>query len=287
MRKHIYNILSVLLATTLLLACGGRSERHDADIIVSIEPLKHIINEITDNDFSVDVLVPQGASPETFDPTPRQIISLNNAKMIFATGLIEFEKSLLKRIENRDIIDLSRGIKLIEGSCSHTGHNHAHHHHGVDPHIWTSPQELMIMVENAYAAIIEQYPDSVKYTAGFNRLKQELEVLDNECRSAIESSTTKAFAIYHPALTYYARAYSLEQIAIESDGKEPSAKHIANIIDKADDIGIKCLLYQSEFPRSVVDVVAKDMGIEPTEINPLASNPLQFIRDVTEAITKH
>ena len=287
MRKHIYNILSALLATTLLLACGGRSERHDADIIVSIEPLKHIINEITDNDFSVDVLVPQGASPETFDPTPRQIISLNNAKMVFATGLIEFEKSLLKRIENRDIIDLSRGITLIEGTCSHTGHNHAHHHHGVDPHIWTSPQELMIMAENAYAAIIEQYPDSVKYTAGFNRLKQELEVLDNECRSAIESSNTKAFAIYHPALTYYARAYSLEQIAIENDGKEPSAKHIAQIIEKADDKGIKCLLYQSEFPRSVVDVVAKDMGIEPTEINPLASNPLQFIRDVTEAITKH
>ena len=287
MRKHIYNILSALLATTQLLACGGRSERHDADIIVSIEPLKHIINEITDNDFSVDVLVPQGASPETFDPTPRQIISLNNAKMVFATGLIEFEKSLLKRIENRDIIDLSRGITLIEGSCSHAGHNHAHHHHGVDPHIWTSPRELMIMAENAYAAIIEQYPDSVKYTAGFNRLKQELEVLDNECRSAIESSNTKAFAIYHPALTYYARAYSLEQIAIENDGKEPSAKHIAQIIEKADDKGIKCLLYQSEFPRSVVDVVAKDMGIEPTEINPLASNPLQFIRDVTEAITKH
>ena len=287
MRKQIYNILSALLATTLLLACGGHSERHNADIVVSIEPLKHIVNEITDNDFSVDVLVPQGTSPETFDPTPRQIISLNNAKMVFATGLIEFEKSLLKRIENRDIINLSRGIELIEGACSHAGHNHAHHHHGVDPHIWTSPQELMIMAENAYAAIIEQYPDSVKYTERYNLLQQELTALDNECRNAIESSATKAFAIYHPALTYYARAYSLEQIAIENDGKEPSAKHIAQIIEKADDKGIKCLLYQSEFPRSVVDVVAKDMGIEPTEINPLASNPLQFIRDVTEAITKH
>ena len=45
MRKQIYNILSTLLATTLLLACGGRSERHNADIVVSIEPLKYIINE--------------------------------------------------------------------------------------------------------------------------------------------------------------------------------------------------------------------------------------------------
>ena len=44
-------------------------------------------------------------------------------------------------------------------------------------------------------------------------------------------------------------------------------------------------LYQVEFPRSTADVVAKDMGIEPKEINPLASNPLQFIKDVTNAIT--
>ena len=90
-----------------------------------------------------------------------------------------------------------------------------------------------------------------------------------------------SFAIYHPALTYYARAYNIEQIAIEADGKEPSAKHIANIIDKAHDKAIRTLLYQVEYPRSVVDVVAKDMGIEPKEINPLASNPLQFIKDVS------
>ena len=134
---------------------------------------------------------------------------------------------------------------------------------------------------------MQQYPDSVKYTQNHNLLQQELAELDNECRSAIEDSNTQAFAIYHPALTYYARAYSLEQIAIENDGKEPSAKYIAQIIEKSEQMGIKCLLYQSEFPRSVVDVVAKDMSIEPTEINPLASNPLQFIREVTAAITKH
>lgn len=287
MRRHIYNILYIISATTLLLACGGRSTRQNADFVVSIEPLKHIINEITGNDFTIDILVPQGASPETFDPTPRQIISLNNAKMIFATGLIEFEKTLLERVENKKIVNLSHGIDLIEGSCSHANHNHVYHHHSVDPHIWTSPRELMIMAQNAYNAIMQQYPDSVKYTQNHARLQQELAELDNECRSTIETSNTQAFVIYHPALTYYARAYSLEQIAIENDGKEPSAKYIVQIIEKSDQMGIKCLLYQSEFPRSVVDVVAKDMGIEPTEINPLASNPLQFIREVTAAITKH
>jgi zinc transport system substrate-binding protein len=101
-----------------------------------------------------------------------------------------------------------------------------------------------------------------------------------------DNSSTRAFVIYHPALTYFARAYSIEQIAVEEDGKEPSARHIATLIDAARTKGVTCLLYQSQFPRSVVDVIARDMGVEPTQINPLEANPLLFIENVTHIITQ-
>ena len=280
MTKPIY-IIYILLAT-LLLSCNGTPTQPEADIIVSIEPLKYIVEEITEGDFRVDVLVPQGTSPETFDPAPRQIMALDKAQMVFAVGLIDFEQALLKRV-GQNITNLSDGVELMAGACSHA--HEGHHHHGIDPHIWTSPRELKIMAYNTHKRIMQQYPDSVKYTKAYEALVLELDSLDRECELKISTSDTKAFAIYHPALTYYARAYNIEQIAIEADGKEPSAKHIANIIDKAHDKAIRTLLYQVEYPRSVVDVVAKDMGIEPKEINPLASNPLQFIKDVTNAIT--
>ena len=280
MTRPIYIIY--ILLTTLLLTCCGKPTQPEADIIVSIEPLKYIVEEITEGDFRVDVLVPQGTSPETFDPAPRQILALDKAQMVFAVGLIDFEQALLKRV-GKNITNLSDGVELMAGACSHA--HEGHHHHGIDPHIWTSPRELKIMAYNTHKRIMQQYPDSVKYTKAYEALVQELDSLDRECELKISTSDTKAFAIYHPALTYYARAYNIEQIAIEADGKEPSAKHIANIIDKAHDKAIRTLLYQVEYPRSVVDVVAKDMGIEPKEINPLASNPLQFIKDVTNAIT--
>lgn len=280
MTKPIY-IIYILLAT-LFLSCNGTPTQPEADIIVSIEPLKYIVEEITEGDFRVDVLVPQGTSPETFDPAPRQIMALDKAQMVFAVGLIDFEQALLKRV-GKNITNLSDGVELMAGACSHA--HEGHHHHGIDPHIWTSPRELKIMAYNTHKRITQQYPDSVKYTKAYEALVQELDSLDRECELKISISDTKAFAIYHPALTYYARAYNIEQIAIEADGKEPSAKHIANIIDKAHDKAIRTLLYQVEYPRSVVDVVAKDMDIEPKEINPLASNPLQFIKDVTNAIT--
>lgn len=314
--RNIYKALTTLLATTLLFACGGREQHPKADMMVTIAPLKYIVEQITAGDFTVGVMVPTGASPETFDPTPRQMAEVSDAKMLFSTGLIDFENNLLERIEGDcTVVDLSHGIDLIEGHShgkeehhhtdgeyhegrdhAHEGHTHgetahteakahSHSHHGIDPHIWTSPRELKIMARNAYEAIIAHYPDSIHYTTAYNALAERFESLDKECRAMCESSSSRAFAIYHPALSYYARAYGIEQIAIEADGKEPSARQIAQIIDKARTTGVRTLLYQTEFPRSVVDIVAKDMGVEPTEINPLAENPVEFIENVTRLIT--
>ena len=265
-------------------------------MMVSIAPLKYIVEQITDSDFHIGVLVPAGASPETFDPTPRQMKSVEDATLLFTTGLIEFEQNIVERISNgANIVELHHGIDLIEGSHEHdqqAEHSHEHHspathshHHGIDPHIWTSPRELKIMARNAYDAIMQQYPDSTKYTASYNRFMEQLDALDAECRQMYDESATRAFVIYHPALTYLARAYSIEQIAVEEDGKEPSARHIATLIDAARTKGVTCLLYQSQFPRSVVDVIARDMGVEAEEFDPLAENVVENIASITRLIT--
>lgn len=286
------HILPMLLGCILLiLGINTGCQRADkvsreCDIYVTIAPLKYIVEQITGDDFDINVLVPAGASPETFEPTPKQYISLNEAQMIFSTGLIEFETTLLNRLGDKsNIVNLSRNISLIEGSCSHN-HNHKEHHHGVDPHIWTSPHELKTIARNAYDAIMTQYPDSSKYSEAYNRLARKIEQLDEECRQQCATSSAQAFIIYHPALTYYARAYGIEQIAVETDGKEPSAKHIAKIIEQVKTNGVKCLLYQKEYPRSVVEVLANDTGLEPQEINPLSENPLEFIQQTTNLITR-
>lgn len=317
--KYLKTITAAIAAISLLAACDGRhssSGNTRAEVIVTILPLKYLVENITGDDFPIGVLVPSGASPETFEPTPKQYIALNEARMVFSTGLIDFENALLARMQNKErLTDLSRGIELMEGSCSHDhthasqqhdgeeeshqheaeahdhdGHDHnaesGHGHmHGIDPHIWTSPQELRIMARNAFEAIMRQYPDSAKYRTAYRSLDERLSRLDARCRRMCEESQSHAFVIYHPALTYYARAYGLEQIAIENDGKEPSAKHLARIIDEARDKGVKCLLYQSQYPRSVVDVVARDMGVECREIDPLAEDAERNIIAITKLIT--
>ena len=122
MQKLVLKLL-VCACIGSLCSCAQPAQPEEETLYVSILPLKSIVGGIVGDDFDVRVLVPAGASPETFEPTPRQFVDLNRARLIFNVGLIDFETTLLGKIEARDkVVDLSRGIDLIAGSCSHA-HN--------------------------------------------------------------------------------------------------------------------------------------------------------------------
>lgn len=284
--KHLSILLCTAACALLAATSCSTDKRSDHTIYVSIAPIKPLITEIVGDDFEVEVLVPAGVSPETFEPTPKQFIALNNSRLIFGTGLLDFEKNLLNKVrEQTKIVDLSRGVEPIAGSCSHTHHG-KHCAHGVDPHIWCSPKELMIMAENAFEAIRTAMPDSLKYEAGYDNLCQKLLDLDEEVGEMCRCSANNYFIIYHPALTYFARDYGLQQVAIEHEGKEVSAKRLASIIDAARKDGVKRVFYQSQFPKSSVEVVCGDIGAEAVEINPLDEDVFDNIRFITNLITE-
>ena len=263
---------------------GCRAKQNDENtIFVTIAPLKPLVEEIVGDDYAIEVLVPSGASPETFEPTPRQFTRLNKSRMIVGTGLITFEQSLLARLSDRDkIVDLSHGIELLGGCCSH---GHHHHAHGVDPHIWCSPKSLRVMANNLYRAIKTTLPESKKYEANYLALCKKVEVLDAEVQALCDTAQCRYFIIFHPALSYLARDYGLEQIAIEHEGKEASVKRLSAIIDRARRDDVPKVLYQSEFPRHSVEIVASDIGAEVVEIDPLSENVFDNIRNITRCIT--
>ncbi|WP_418676622.1 metal ABC transporter solute-binding protein, Zn/Mn family [Alistipes dispar] len=283
MNKAIFS----LLIAGFLSACSPQPASQEKTLYVSILPMRSLVKEIVGEDFRIEVLVPPGASPETFEPTPRQFIGLNEAQLVFNVGLLEFETALLDKIEDRTkIVDLSRGIVRIEGSCAHAGRNGSDHAHGVDPHVWTSPRALQRMAENAYEAIHARWPDSAKYTANHARLQEELRQLDLRTAEKIARSGIRYFIIYHPALTYYARDYGLRQEAVEADGKEPSAKRLTALIRQARKDGIGRILYQNQFPVSVVETIARDIGAECAEIDPLREDAIANIDSITDLIVR-
>ncbi len=293
-----------MAALLLLTGCRNVEQPQQTTLWVTIAPLRSLVQAITGDDFAVEVLVPPSASPETFEPTPRQYGTLTRSPMIFGTGLIDFERHLLERLERPErIVDLSEGIDLIAGSCSHAhaGHDDAEyaectkdrehaepakHAHGVDPHIWTSPRELQRMAANAYRAIHAQWPDSARYTANYEALRNRIAEVDSLVSKRLSSVQRRWFLIYHPALTYYARAYGLRQVAVEEDGKEPSAKRLAALIDSARRDGVRTVFYQAQFPASSVEVIAADIAGKAVRIDPLAEQVLDNILAITDELSK-
>ncbi len=288
-KSLLHNIAKYAMFPLSLLLVGGC--HHEADeqrdvIYATIAPVRYIVEAIVGDDFAVEVLVPAGASPETFEPTPRQYIALNESVAVMSVGLIEFERSLLANLSpTSHLVELSQGARTIAGSCSHSQTEESEeHNHGIDPHIWTSPLGLQLMARNCYRSLERLYPDSLHYRQGYERLSAELGQLDVEVREMLSEAEVHSFVIHHPAYSYFARDYNLEQVAIEQDGKDPSARRIGQIIDRAREQGVKEILYQRQFPASVVGVIANDIGGEAVAVDPLSEDIVSHIREFTTII---
>lgn len=272
-------LLLLLCCVATLASCGEQERTADDRIVVSIEPLRAIVEGIVGDDFEVVTLVPPGASPETYEPTPEQMERVERSRMVFAVGLIGFERTTVERLTESAAVryvNLSEGAELIGGHCHHeeecADEHHEHHHHhahvsGANPHLWTSPRRLRQMAATAYQAIAAEWPDSTAYKANYESLVARIDSLEVRVARRLNEAPSRAFVIYHPTFGYLAEEYGLTEIAIESHGKEPSADHLRHVVDEARAKGVRKVFYQREFPRSVVETVARELGVEPIEVD--------------------
>lgn len=275
-------ITTFILLIAALAGCSSRNNAtNEKTIFVSITPLRGLVEEITCGDFDVEVIVPDGSSPESYEPTARQLAAMSDAEAIYAIGLIDFEQSIIERIDSERIVDLSSGIEVMEGCCSHGHHAHSH---GIDPHIWTSPRALRTMVASIEHSLTERYPDSTKYTAAAEELMARIDELDTYCHTHIEDADVEAIMIYHPAYTYYARDYGIEQIAIEHDGKEPTPRRLTALVDEAQRRNIGHIFLQPQYSLDKVRAIAEECDAEIIVTDPLAEDIIEEIRRITDII---
>ena len=92
----------------------------------------------------------------------------------------------------------------------------------------------------------------------------------NSIHTLVDSLHPKAFLIYHPTLTYFAQDYGLTQIAIETDGKEPSPAQLVRLIRLCKEKQVRTIFVQQEFDRRNAELIAKETGTHLVDINPLS-----------------
>lgn len=280
--KKIYLLL---LTTVLITSCTPKSNQNNSSndkpiITVTLEPLRYLTEAIAGDQFTVVSMVPKGTSPETYDPTPQQLVDLAQSKAYFRIGYIGFEQTWMDKLTDNaphlQFFDMSQGVDLIYDDT------HIHHHDadeeghkhpiGVEPHIWSSTANAQLIAANILNAlcVIDKENESA-YLERYNTLRRQIKHTDSIIRQTLAApGTDRAFMIYHPALSYFARDYGLHQIPIEAGGKEPSPAHLKGLIDTCKKEQVRVIFVQPEFDRRNAELIAKQTGTKVVDINPLA-----------------
>ncbi len=274
-----------LLVFLIVLSCGRvRQDIGNKIITVSIPPFKYFVEAIAGDDFTVNVMVPPGASPHDYEPVPEQISRLGRSAAYISNGYLGFELTWLGRFyeTNRSMIKLNLGEKIdLIASGEHSGH----HHEGADPHYWISPSCAKIIALSVKELLCGISPgNEEKYEAGYTNLINKINETDLEARKLLGSDSTRSFMIFHPTLGYLARDYGLEQIAVEWEGKEPSAARIKELIDKAREKGMRYIFVQKGFDDKNARAIAADTGAELVNIDPLMENWPESVMSIVNAL---
>ena len=284
------NKITITLFTSLLLlgACSSTKKEEIERITVTIEPIRYFTEVLVGDLYEVSCMVPKGASPETYDPTPQQLIDLTHSQALFYTGYLGFEQLWIDRLQSNApetrFFNLSKQIDLIhEGGMEHHGHQHLG---GIEPHLWNSPKNALVLIENIYNALCSLDSTHIEhYKLNYEKEKQRIIETDQKIKSILsQPGTSKSFMIYHPALTYFAQAYNLTQLSIEEEGKEPSPSQLKKLLDQATEYQVKIIFIQPEFDIKNAKMIANEIGAKIVPINPLSYNWHEEMINVAKAL---
>ena len=260
-------------AMLVVAACAHRQPSGQKLLAVSIEPQRQVLEQLAGPSFAVTTVLGRVADPETFDPSTAQRVAVDEADMYFATGVLPFEQRLRQSLgDDYDFVDTSEGVKLLYGTHGH-GHHHdgdGHGHLDADPHYWSSVEGVRAMARNMAKALCVKYPDSADVVnTRFARFTASLDSLDSELAARLANAPHRTFAVWHPSLSYFAREYELEQLSLGAEGKELSAKELAEAIDHARADSVTVFFFQPGIDSRQAEVLSESIGSRLVPVNPL------------------
>ena len=280
--KQICSLLWLLLLPLMASAAGGQP----FDAFVSIMPQRYLLQRIGGEFVNVHVMVRPGQSPETYEPTPREMSRLAGASFYFSAAN-PFERQWLGSIR-----DLNPDLRIVD-CCSLLADRYLDAHPGAahegempDPHVWTSPIKARQMARCMADALIAFDPArKSSYEENFQRLAQELEGLDREIQLLLKQRRTDYIAVSHPSWGYFCDRYGLRQLSLERHGKEQGARRLVGLLELARAEGIHTIFMQKQFRTPSALAFAQELQAQIVELDPLAEDYFANLRAVSRHIS--
>jgi len=246
-------------------------------IVVATPPHAFVINKIGGALVDVQTLVDKGQDPHDFEPTPKQIMPLDQAAIMFTAGL-PFETRLAGQLKSRNqnllIVDLTQDLPLRTAADG-----------DIDPHIWLSPPLLKIQAATIARSLAEADPgNSPIYKRNLAIFSNKLQKIDKRIRVLLQPYAGRSFYVFHPAFGYFGSAYGLRQKAVEMGGSRPGPRQLARLIKEARAEKVHIIFTQPQFDQRSATVVASAINGTVMPLNPLAANVLGNFMKIARAL---
>ncbi len=261
---------SVLAVLALLLSCGGAGDREGLVIGVSIAPQAWLVRGIAGENAEVVVCVPAGADPHSYEPGPEVMRALAEADLYLSIGL-PFEDQWLPRLQSANpgmrVEPMDSGVpKLMTSGRGHVhgeGEGPALAEYGrPDPHVWMSCSNMRLMAGNVRTLLDDVDSGSVgAHAEGLERVLAEIDSVEVRVRAILSGTGSRVFVALHPAYSYFAAEFDLEQVALEIEGAEPSPAQLAETIELARESGASAVVASPGFAIGSAEAVSMELGI--------------------------
>lgn len=287
MSHRVFPILFLLFSAAFLLLCAGCGREEgkagsmaapssSRTIFVSIAPQREAVERIAGgHGWKVEVLVPSGASPESYSPDGRSLEALSHARMLFTIG-VPMEEALLPKVRA-----LSPGLKILDATVGMEKEAFdGDAGEGADPHVWLSipnMERFAAQVSGELARLEPEHADD--YCAACLRYTDELKALDKALASQLAPLEGRPLLAYHPAFGYFIRRYGMTQLSIEREGKEPTGGYLNQVLSAAKAAGVPAIFVQPQFNPKPAQALAAELGCRLAVLNPL---PEDYLKDMAE-----
>jgi len=245
------------------------------EAFVSILPQQYFVERIGGDQVNVSVMVKPGQSPETFEPTPKLMALYSEAEVFFTIGM-PFEQTWIERVAS-----LNKRVTVVNTQ----GHQIPVEH--FDPHTWLSPVLAIEQAKIIVRELIRLSPENKElFYNNYKLLESELKVLNDYLSELFKNKEKHRFVTFHPAFSYFAKQYGLTQLAIEKEGKEPSAKQMAQVVNRIRDKKVAYILIEKQFNQVIPMTIAESINAKLLVLDPLALDYLTNMRDIGDKINK-
>lgn len=271
--KWIYAIIVILLITALSFISNSLSQRENNSnnsklhIVASFYPLYFFASEIGGENAEIVNLIPAGTEPHNYDPSPRDIILIEDSDMLILNGGIEVWVDKIKsNLKEKEIKVIKAGEELFTKEMLRDGKRIQ------DPHVWLNPIYAKKQVEKITRGYITTDPANTGYYENKRKaLDGKLDKLNEMYKQGLENCQRRDFITSHAAFVYLAEQYGLRQVAISglSPDQDPSVSRLAEIADFAKKNNIKYIFFETLVSPKFSETIAQEIDAETLVLDPI------------------